>query len=564
MPGSVAGGVRVSLGVADRQGVLGDPVDDFCGERLDGTVYGLLHRERDRLFADGLFADLFTSRGRRSIPPSVVACVLVLKQLEGLSDVEAIDRFTYDVRWRYACGVGGWDGRLDGFDRTVLVRFRMRLEASDDPRRIFTATTRVAAEAGLVGVRRVLDSAPLFDAVATMDTVTLIRSAIRGLLKSADAVLESQLRGLLSGADDYRGAGKPACDWDDAAARVELIDRLARDGLALLAGLEGRQLDAGVAQAAGLVATVIGQDLEADGDGTFRIVRRVAADRVISTVDPDARHGRKSTSGKFDGYKGHVAIDPDSEIITDAAAGPANAGDRQMTGRLTRDLDDTDATDATDTNDTDGSDTGGDADTGGDGDADHDTDGDESGGPAVYGDAAYGSVDQLAELDERGIDAKVKCQPPSSRNGKFSKDEFAVDLDAQTVSCPAGATVPIVRASDGSGVAHFAAHCAWCPLRSRCTDAARGRNVTIHRHEALLARQRERGRDADWLADYRATRPKVERKLAHLIRRGRRARRRGLQRVDADWALLAGAVNLARLATLRLHHTPGGWQIAPT
>jgi hypothetical protein len=149
------------------------------------------------------------------------------------------------------------------------VLFNPGLEASDNPRRIFTATTTVAAEAGLVGVRRVLDSAPLFDAVATMDTVTLIRSAIRGLLKTADATLESQLRRLLSGADDYRAAGKPACDWDDPDARAELIDRLGCDGLALLAGLEGRELDAGVVQAAELVATVIGQDLEAD-NGTFR------------------------------------------------------------------------------------------------------------------------------------------------------------------------------------------------------------------------------------------------------------------------------------------------------
>jgi hypothetical protein len=355
-----------------------------------------------------------------------------------------------------------------------------------------------------------------------MDTVTLIRSAIRGLLKAADATLESQLRGLLSGADDYRAAGKPVCDWDDPDARAGLIDRLARDGMALLAGLEGRELDAGVAQAVELVATVIGQDLEADESGTFRIVRRVAADRVISTVDPDARHGRKSTSGKFDGYKGHVAIDPDSEIITDAAAGPANAGDGQMTGRLTADLDnttghdsdnsntDTDGTDATGTDATGTDATGSDRDDG-DGDGtgrdDTGTEGDESGGPAVYGDAAYGSGDQLAELDERGIDAKVKCQPPSNRNGRFSKDDFNIDLDAQTVSCPAGTTVPIVRAADGSGVAHFGEHCAACPLRSRCTDAARGRNVTIHRHEALLARQRQRGRDPDWLADYRATRP---------------------------------------------------------
>ena len=345
---AAAEGRRVTLGWADRQGVLGDPVDALCGDRLEGTVFGLLHRQRDRLFPDEMFADLFTARGRRSIPPSVVACVLVLKQLEGLSDVEAIDRFTFDARWRHACGVGAWDAGLVAFDRTVLVRFRMRLEASDDPRRIFTVTTQVAAEAGLVGVKRVLDSAPLFDAVATMDTVTLIRSAIRGLLKAADAPLEAELRTVLSGDDDYRSAGKPACDWDDADARAALIDRLAVDGVALLGLLEGRHLDPAVAQAAELLATVIGQDLERDDDGgMFRIVRGVATDRVVSTVDPDARHGRKSTSGKFDGYKGHVAIDPDSEIITDAAAGPANAGDGQMTSRLTRDL----ATDVADDSD---------------------------------------------------------------------------------------------------------------------------------------------------------------------------------------------------------------------
>ena len=546
----------MTLGLAERQQVLGDPVDGLCEDRLDGTVYGLLHRERDRLFGDEMFADLFTSTGRRSIPPSVVACVLVLKQLGGLSDVEAADRFTFDARWRHACGVGGWDGSLVEFDRTVLVRFRMRLEASDDPRRIFKVTTQVAADAGLVGVKRVLDSAPLFDAVATMDTVTLVRSAVRGLLKAADAKLESELRGVLSGADDYRAAGKPACDWDDADARVALIDRLASDGVALLGVLEGRQLDSAVGQAAELLATVIGQDLEQDDDGTFRIVRGVASDRVISTVDPDARHGRKSTSGKFDGYKGHVAIDPDSEIITDAAAGPANAGDGQMTGRLTADLDD-DTDEDDDTDDRDGR------------AKDHDTDGDDdtgdgTGGPAVYGDAAYGSGEQLADLEGRGIDARVKSQPPAARDGKFSKDEFDIDLDDDTVTCPAGNTVPIIRYDDGSGVARFGSRCDDCPLRGRCTDAARGRNVTVHRHEALLARQRARGADPDWAGDYRATRPKVERKLAHLVRRGRRARRRGLQRVDADWNLLAGAVNLARLATLGLRYDGGGWETSPT
>lgn len=542
--------------MAERQRVLGDPVDGFCGDRLGGTVYGLLHRERDRLFPDELFADLFTSTGRRSIPPSVVACVLVLKQLEGLSDVEAIDRFIYDARWRHACGVGGWDASLVEFDRTVLVRFRMRLDRSDDPRRIFKVTTQVAAEAGLVGVRRVLDSAPLFDAVATMDTVTLVRSAIRGLLKTADAELEAQLRTVLSGVDDYRAAGKPACDWNDAQARAALIDQLACDGVALLGVLEGHELEPLVTYAAELLATVIGQDLEQDEHGRFRIVRGVATDRVISTVDPDARHGRKSTSGKFDGYKGHVAIDPDSEIVTDAAAGPANAGDGSMTGRLTADLDRHTDTD------------GGDDDhgAGDDGPAAGDNDRHDGGGlarPAVYGDAAYGSGEQLADLDGRGIDAKVKTQPPARRNGKFSKDDFDIDLDADTVTCPAGHTTEIVRAADGSGVARFTDKCRTCPLRERCTDAARGRQVNVHRHEALLARQRARCADPDWAGDYRATRPKVERKLAHLVRRGRRARRRGLQRVDADWTLLAGAVNLARLAALDVRHTAGSWRTAP-
>jgi hypothetical protein len=548
--------VRVTLGLADRQRVLGDPVDGFCGDRLGGTVYGLLHRERDRLFPDEMFADLFTTRGRRSIPPSVVACVLVLKQLEGLSDVEAADRFVYDARWRHACGVGAWETSLVEFDRTVLVKFRMRLERSADPRRIFTVTTKVAAEAGLVGVRRVLDSAPLFDAVATMDTVTLVRSAIRGLLKTAEAKVESELRGVLSGDDDYRGAGKPACDWNDADARAGVIDRLGCDGVALLGVLEGCRLEPALDQAAELLATVIGQDLQRDNEGRFKIVRGVATDRVISTVDPEARHGRKSTSGKFDGYKGHVAIDPDSEIITDAAAGPANAGDGQMTGRLTGDLDRDD-----DGHDVDGHDDDGHDDDGHDDDG-HDVDDGED-RPAVYGDAAYGSGEQLADLEARGIDARVKTQPPAGRGGKFSKGEFDIDLVADTVSCPAGTTVPIVRSSDGSGTASFGRRCTTCPLRGRCTDAAAGRKITVHRHEALLARQRARGADPDWVADYRATRPKVERKLAHLVRRGRRARRRGLQRVDADWNLLAGAVNLARLATQGVRHDGDRWATAP-
>ncbi|HEY6422598.1 MAG TPA: transposase [Pseudonocardiaceae bacterium] len=277
---------RVTMGWAERQGDLFDDVVRFCeGSLPENSIYGFLARERDRLFPDELFDDLFSDQGRRSVPPSVVATVMVLQRLEGLSDREAVDRYAFDVRWRYAAGVGGYGGGGWGsFAHTVLVDMRARLRRSTRPDRIFEVGLEAARAAGLVGRRRVLDSTPLYDAVATMDTVTLIRSALRGLLAAAEPDLAGELRGALSGGDDYAWAGKPVIDWDDRAAREELIDSRARDGYAVLALLDGRELTGAVEQAAALLATVLGQDLETGSGGVFRIARRVAKDRVISTV----------------------------------------------------------------------------------------------------------------------------------------------------------------------------------------------------------------------------------------------------------------------------------------
>src|SRR6516162_6473222 len=129
----------MTLGVADKQGDLFDDVERFCDEALaENSVYAVLHRERGRLFPDELFADLFSDRGRRSVPPSVVATVMVLQRLECLSDREAVERFTFDARWRYAAGVGSYDcGGWGSFAHTVLVDMRARLDASGDKRRIF-------------------------------------------------------------------------------------------------------------------------------------------------------------------------------------------------------------------------------------------------------------------------------------------------------------------------------------------------------------------------------------------------------------------------------------------
>jgi hypothetical protein len=199
----------MTLGLAGRQGRLGNVAVARCEAELpERSIYRLLHAERDRLFPDELFSDLYVKHGRRSVPPSILAVVMVLQRLEGCSDREACDRFCYDLRWRYAAGV---DDEVAGFAHTVLVELRARLRASSDPDRVFRVTTELAWAAGLVGVRRVLDSAPLHDAVATQDTVTLLRGAIRGLLRACPAELAAAVRSALQRDDNYAAAGKPVC-----------------------------------------------------------------------------------------------------------------------------------------------------------------------------------------------------------------------------------------------------------------------------------------------------------------------------------------------------------------
>ena len=283
-----------------------------------------------------------------------------------------------------------------------------------------------------------------------------------------------------------------------------------------------------------LLATVTGQDIEETPDGRFRIFEGTAPDRVISIVDPQARHGHKSAAHGFDGYKAHVAIDPDSEVICAAEVSPATSGDAVVAPTLLGDL-----TPAED---------------------------EQAALGVVYGDSAYGTGTHLAWLHQQRCTPMVKTQLPTAPGGRFTKDQFRIDLQAGTVSCPARVTTPILAASRGGGRARFGTACSICPLRQACTTSIRGRVVAIHPQEGTLAAARNRQRDHAWLADYRATRPKVERKLAHLLRRrhgGRRARVRGLVRVAQDFRLLAAAVNLARFATLGLRSTSAGWQLQP-
>jgi hypothetical protein len=541
----------MTIGTTPRQADLWRGTAAVCEGRVgEQSIWAVLYREGDRLFADELFADLFAEVGRRSVPPRIVATVMVLQRLQGCSDREAVEAFCFDARWKYACGGLAYD--YPGFSHTVLVDMRARLAASTRPERIFAVTVEAARQAGLVGVRRVLDSTPLYDAVATMDTVTLLGAAIRGVLKVAEEALTGELRGVLASGEDYASLAKPQIDWDDQAARAALVDARARDAHAVLGVLAGRLLTPAVAGAARLLAAVVGQDLEQAGDGRFRIARKVAADRVISVVDPDARHGHKTSARGFDGYKGHASVDPDSELVMATTATAGNVGDAVAAPELLAELVDqaggerpappTGSTDAAP----------------------------PTPQPAAYGDSAYGTGPLLASLHTASIDPFVKIQAPVAPNGHFAKDQFQIDLAAGVVTCPAQRTAAIVYNPDPRhrhhGQASFGPACQGCPLRGQCTSAAAGRTVTITAYEAELAAARARQADPVRAADYRATRPKVERKLAHLVRRrhgGRRVRVRGLVKVAADFNLLAAAVNLARLGVLGLHWTGSdGWAAA--
>jgi len=534
----------VALGRENRQGRF-DDVMLLVGDQLPvDSVYRLLAEHGDALFGEEYFADLFkrSRLGRPTVPARVVATVMLLQAYEGLSDREACDRLAFDLRWKAAAGL-----TVDAaaFHATVLVGMRNRLRASDRPRRLFDDVNTTAREAGLLqGRRRVIDSTPLFDAVATQDTVIQLRAAIRKVLSAADRVdpaLASAVRAALTRDDDYATLGKPPCDWDDPKAREALVDALVRDALAALATCDGRQLDGSLGGAVELLGLVAGQDVEADENGVFRIARKVARNRLISTVDVQARHGHKSRARTFDGYKSHFGVDPDDELITGVAVTAANTADREVIDEL---LDQA----RTDKPDTDGSGSEG---------------GSEPKGFEVYGDSAYANGATLEEQAARGHDMRTKVPPVRNANG-YSKDRFRIDLAAGTVTCPAHHTVSI-RAGLRHRVARFGGLCGSCPLRADCTKSARGRVISIHPQEAALQHAKARQRDPAWQQDYRTHRPVVERKIGHYTRRpwgGRKARCRGRTRILTDILTRASAVNLARLATLGLHHGPTGWAIA--
>jgi IS5 family transposase len=483
----------------------------------EGSVEAFFADHRHELFPDEMFEDLFASnRGRPSIPPDVVAAVMVLQSLEGLSDRDAARALRDRISWKVACGLALDD---EGFDFTVLTYWRTRLRKSEHPERIFDAVRSVIDATGILAgkTRRALDSTLLDDAVATQDTVTQLIGAIRRVRRVVPEASD-----VVVSAHDYESTGKPLIAWDDPEAKAALVDGLVNDALALLGAFEGKDVTTEGTTSLGLLALIAGQDVEQGDDGTWKIAQKVSPDRIISTVDPQARHMHKSRSEYRDGYKAHIAIEPETGLVTAAALTPASTADGSTGLALLEG---------------------------------------EAPGLQVLGDGAYGTGEVLAAVHAAGHRAAIKPWPTlSAVPGGFHRDDFIVDNEARTVTCPAGQSVHITA----KGNAVFGMHCHGCAHQTRCTKSKTGRTLKLHPHDNELVESRRAWRDGDFKEDYRRWRPMVERSIAWLVADGcRRVRFRGVQRNQLGLSLRTAALNLRRLVNLGLAYN-GKWQLDAT
>lgn len=490
----------------------------LCGHLVpEGSVHAFLARHRKELFPDELFEDLFPSdRGRPSVASDVIAAVMVLKSLEGLSDREATRRLRTDISWKVACGLTLTD---EGFHPTVLTLWRNRLRSSERPQRIFDAVRSVITATNVLAGRdhRVLDATVLDDAVTTQDAVMQLVTAIRRARREIP-----QAKAITLHAHDYdNDPGKPDCAWDDQEAREQMVSALVADALRVLDVLVEIDLTPAQQEAAGLLALVAGQDVEpGEADGTWRIAKGTSPGRMVSAVDPDSRHVHKSVSTYRDGYKAHFAVEPETGLITACTLTPGNTPDGPAGVDLLED---------------------------------------ENEGLDVLADSAYGSGEVRQSLDDAGHRQTIKPIPlRSAIPGGFNRDDFNVDLDARTATCPAGHTVAITT----KGHASFARHCSACPLRDRCTNAKAGKKLVITRHDRQLQRARRRAREPDFIESYRTMRPMVERTIAWFVAHGhRKVRYRGVERNQFWVHTRSAALNLRRLLNLGLRRADGAWAL---
>jgi hypothetical protein len=491
--------------------------------RASSRFYRFLWEIRQELFEDGFEEALIQSyqpRGQDPCPPAMLAMVLLLQRYEGLSDAAAVDAAENDRRWQLVLGTLGREKAP--FGQGSLVRFRMRMIGHDLDRKLVDRTVELAKKTGKFGwkkLRVALDSSPLEGAGRVEDTWNLIGRAMSKVLHAVSLALEVEESEVIREAKltVLEGQSVKAAldiDWDDEDAQrlalKRLLDEVSRleDWVANRAKKQAAEPP--LKDALALLRRVVDQDTEPDPpDGRPRIKEGVAVDRVISIGDPEMRHGRKSKTKRFDGYKRHITIA--NGLILATAVEPANVSEYVPAPRLLSAAKRHGKIEILDI------------------------------------DRGYLPSPAVEELHRDGVTVHSRAWRANRYSGLFIKDDFQIDLRRHRVVCPAGKIARILP----SGTAWFSADdCTRCSLKPQCTTG-RHRSIQIHRQEDLLLQLRRRRHTRLGRAELRK-RVAVEHRLARVgAIQGRRARYFGARKNELDLNRAAALANLHVLAGLR-------------
>ena len=515
----LSGGFKTIMGMLATQSAQVGMFDAAVLSRPlpEGSFFALLAEHGDRIVRDEDFVDCYSSgMGRPSIPPSLLAKVMLLQHRTGASDEQAMECVAWDLRWKVAL-----DLAVDhqGWHPTTLTKYRARLLLHKKEGLALENTLRLAEELGMLDgtAEQIIDSTPMLGAAATQDTVRLVRHGVKNLIDAVTAADEQAGAALDDGLgfDYQRPSEKPECRWREKTERERMLTRVAQDAERALEAVEqteGLVENEAVKAAHDLLRELIGQDFDIDLDGVPRLHHGTRSGRIISTVDPEMRHGRKSSQTRFDGYKLSASATNTSEpLITAVHIAAAGETDGPQAKHLI------------------------------------DSQPPERRPVRVLGDTAYGNGPVRAELAEREVDVLAPVPAGKIEEGVLGKQDFRIDVNAHTVTCPHGHTVPIWTSPSGYRGASFTpAMCRDCPLKERCCPGRPRRQIRIMEHEHLLQTGRQALQDPDSSEHLRRTRPRIERLLGLLAHRygARKSRYIGSakSRLQASWA--AALVNL--------------------